>query len=330
MATGLRDTLLKDDLLVRRRRLEVTTPGTPDQASEVARLLQEVDDALRRFEGGTFGLCDVCHDDVERDRLLSDPLIRTCLDHLTVTEQRDLERDLDLASRVQDELLPRRNVAHEGWEAAFHYEPAGAVSGDYCDLVPSPDSGGDLFFLLGDVAGKGVAASIQMAGLRAIVRTLVDAALPLGDLAERANRLFCESTLPSHFATLILGRSKPSGEVELCNAGHCPPLVIRRGGVQSIAPTSLPLGMFCTGGYRTVSFRLEPGDAILLYTDGLSEARSRTGEEYGPARVAGVAALGHGLTPRALVDACVKDVTAFRTGAPRTDDLTLLAIRRGN
>jgi sigma-B regulation protein RsbU (phosphoserine phosphatase) len=322
------DPRLKDELLTRRRRLETVAPSGDAQATLVARLLQEVDEALQRFEGGTYGLCDVCHEGVERERLLVDPLCRTCLDHMTRQEQADLERDLELASRVQDELLPRRNVAHDGWEAAFHYEPAGAVSGDYCDLVASPERGGDLFFLLGDVAGKGVAASILMAGLRAIVRTLVDAGLPLGELAERANRLFCESALPSHFATLVMGRARSTGEVEFCNAGHCPPLLVRPGGVEAVATTSLPLGMFCTGGYRVVSVRMQPGEAILLYSDGLSEAHNPAGQEYGHQRVAEIAGRVHGLAPRALIEACLRDLAAFRSGAPRRDDLTLMALRR--
>jgi sigma-B regulation protein RsbU (phosphoserine phosphatase) len=328
MPTGIADPRLKDELLERRRRLETAAPALPDQAEQVSRLLREVDDALRRFESGDYGLCDVCHDTVEVPRLFADPLSRTCLDHLSREEQQALERDLDLASRVQDELLPRRNVAHDGWEVAFHYEPAGAVSGDYCDLVSSPERGGDLFLLLGDVAGKGVAASLQMAGLRAIVRTLVDAGLPLAELADRANRLFCESTLPSHFATLVLARARPTGEIEFCNAGHPPPLLIRAGGVEKIPATSLPLGMFCTTGYRVVSVRMQPGESLLLYSDGLSEARDPAGREYGQDRVAEIAGRVHGLAPRALIDACMKDLGTFRSNAARADDLTLMAVRR--
>jgi len=327
MATGIREEALRGELLARRERLQDVEVDAA-QAVQIERLLREVDEALLRFDAGTYGLCDVCHDPVERERLYGDPLLRTCLDHLTATEQEALQRDLDLASRVQGELLPKRNLALDGWDIAYHYEPVGIVSGDYCDIVPPDGRDGDLYFLLGDVAGKGVAASMLMASLRAIVRTLVDANLPLSALVERANRLFCESILPSHFATLVVGRADARGRVEICNGGHPPPLVVRREAIASVASTGLPLGLFCSSDYKVTSHVLSPGDVLLLYSDGLSEAHDRSGTEYGAQRVAEVARRGHSMPPRALVDACMKDVAAFAGGTPRADDLTIMAIRR--
>jgi sigma-B regulation protein RsbU (phosphoserine phosphatase) len=327
MPTGLKEEALREELLTRRERLQ-DVEGDAAQAVQIERLLREVDDALQRFDGGTYGLCDVCHDPVERERLYVDPLLRTCLDHLTPAEQQALQRDLDLASRVQGELLPKRNLALDGWDIAYHYEPVGVVSGDYCDVVPPDGRDGDVYFLLGDVAGKGVAASMLMAALRAIVRTLMDANLPLSALVERANRLFCESTLPSHFATLVVGRADAKGQVEICNGGHPPPLVVRREAIASVASTGLPLGLFCSSEYTVTKYVLAPGDVLLLYSDGLSEARDRSGAEYGAQRIAEVARRGHGLPPRALVDACLKDLLTFAGGTPRADDLTVMAIRR--
>src|SRR5207249_7870938 len=141
--------------------------------------------------------------------------------------QTALQNDLDLASRIQWQLLPRQNVRVSGWEVHYRYEPAGPVSGDYCDAITENGDGGNLYVLTGDVSGKGVAASLLMAHLNAMFRTLVGMGLPVQHLLERANRLFSESTIASHYATLVCARAEVTGEVEVCNAGHCPPLVIR-------------------------------------------------------------------------------------------------------
>lgn len=318
---------MRSELMSRRGRLE-SAAGSERGGGEIARLLAEVDEALQRLDAGTFGLCETCHDAIEEDRLLADPLIRYCLDHLTPEERRALELDLDLASRVQGEMLPKGDLRTAGWEASFHYEPAGAVGGDYCDLVPSRADGGDLVFILGDVSGKGIGASMLMASLRAILRTLVDSGLPLVALMERANRLFCESTLPSHYATLVLGRAAASGELEICNAGHLPPLVVRRGEVMAVESTGIPVGIFCSTRYDVRRLSLGRGDGVLLFSDGLSEARDAAGSEYGVEPLARRLRESEDLPPRRLIEACLGDLRAFRRGSARGDDLTLLALRR--
>ncbi len=324
----LEATYLRDELRDRRERLDAAIAAGGENA-RLADLLHEVDAALERMDQGTYGLCDACHETVEVERLIMDPLLRTCLDHLTPGERRALEQDLDLAARIQSGLLPRRDLAHGGWEAFYHYEPLGAVSGDYCDLVPAEGDGGDLFFLLGDVSGKGVAASMQMSGLRAIVRTLIASGLQMSTMVERANRLFCENTTASNFATLVCGRATRSGRVEICNAGHCPPLLARGREVVAVEATGLPIGLFCANEYTVTTLELGAGDTLLLYTDGLTEARDRASSEYGPERLTRVLQERRALPPRDLVAACLGDLEAFRRGVPRTDDLTLMALRRG-
>src|SRR4051812_4905978 len=137
MVTAI-EPLLREQLLDRRQKLELAAQDFQD-LSEVSRLLHEVDSALRRMEDGTFGLCEACHDPIESDRLMADPLIRFCLGDLSPSEQRALEDDLQLASSIQSELLPEPSLRIDGWEVAFHYQPAGVVSGDYCDLITSAD-----------------------------------------------------------------------------------------------------------------------------------------------------------------------------------------------
>jgi phosphoserine phosphatase RsbU/P len=318
---------LREELERRRQRLQETIAGG-GEPGRLATLLQEVDAALTRFDEGTYGLCEVCHDPVEVQRLLGDPLLRTCLDHLNSDERRALERDLDLAGRVQRGLLPPASLRHAGWEAFYHYEPAGAVGGDYCDLIPAEESGGDLYFLLGDVSGKGLSASMLMSALRATVRTLITAGLDVRTLMERANRLFCEGAAPNHFATLVCGRADRSGELEIANAGHLPPLLSRRGVIEPIAATGLPLGMFCSTEYRVTRLALRPGELLILYTDGLTETRDVAGREYGLERVQSILKGADGASSRDVVTACMKDLLAYQQSATRSDDLTLLALRR--
>jgi sigma-B regulation protein RsbU (phosphoserine phosphatase) len=319
------EALIRDQLAERRDRLQGIAGQSPD-ADRLRTLLREVDAALERLDRGTYGICETCHDPIEADRLMADPLLEYCLDHLSPTEQRALEQDLDLAARVMRGLLPPPSLSLPGYEIARHYEGPGPVGGDYCDALGAPD--GSLHFAIGDVSGKGVAASMLMAHLHATLRALVPLGLPLEELVARASRLFCESALPSHFATLVCGRASRSGEVELCNAGHVPPLVARQGAVEAIASTGLPIGMFCDARFAVTRLRLAPGDAILLYTDGVSETRGAADEEYGIERLKALLAQGPARKPAETVSVCLRDLKAFRAGAAKSDDLTLMAIQR--
>jgi phosphoserine phosphatase RsbU/P len=322
MAT-LEISLLHNQLEDRKRRLEAAIARGPKNAG-LTGLLHEVDSALARMEKGTYGICEECHEPVEESRLLADPLVRYCLDHLTPSGRAALQRDLDLASEVQRNLLPQAALCVGAWETSYHYAPVGPVSGDYCDLIPFD---GNLFFALGDVSGKGVAASMLMTQLHALFRSLTSMALPLGEVVTQANRVFCESALAGQYATLVCGLAKPTGEVEIHNAGHCPAIVAGRGGVLRIESTGLPLGMFHDAEFSATTLRLDPGDTLLLYTDGLSEATNGD-DEYGVDRITSMVRRADVQNPKDLLSACLADLSSFTNSGSLSDDLTLLAIRR--
>ncbi|HEV2388565.1 MAG TPA: SpoIIE family protein phosphatase [Candidatus Acidoferrales bacterium] len=288
-------------------------------------LLAEVTQALERMQGGRYGVCESCHESIEPQTLAANPLIGFCLDHLSAPERRRLQDDLELAARVQARLLPERELRLAGWEVSYSYQPMGLVGGDYCDLVRTASN--DFFFFLGDVSGKGVAASLLAAQLHGLFRTLVALELPLEMMIERANRIFCEATLSGQFATLVCGRASPSGRVEWVNAGHPTPLLVEGGRARQLESSSHPLGLFCDGAFPMNRLELSPRQALLLYTDGLVEATNSRGDEYGVARAAKLAE-----TPcssaDALVNACLEDVAQFRSNSPLTDDLTVMALRR--
>lgn len=315
---------LHSDLLDWRHRLE-SVIGEFEESAHLAPLLSEVDMALHRMETASAGICEACHEHIEDDAI-KDPIARFCLDCLNAQEQRALQHDLDAVSLVQHTLLPKQDLRVDGWRAYYHYEAAGPVSGDYCDLVSTET--GDLFFLLGDVSGKGIAASMLMAHLHAIFRSLISLDLPVNQLVERANHLFADSTMPAYYATLVCGRARRSGLIELCNAGHCPPLLIRKGDVTNIEATGLPVGIFCQEQYSASEFQLEPGDSLLLYTDGLTESRDPLDSEYGIERLNEIVSARHSLAPHPLTAACLEDAKFFRAGQPKTDDLTVMVIQR--
>jgi sigma-B regulation protein RsbU (phosphoserine phosphatase) len=288
--------------------------------------VEDTEVLVRRLASGSYGTCESCNEGIEAERLFADPLARVCLDCLSPEEQRALEYDLHLAAKVQAELLPERELSHAGWEIHLVYQPRGAVSGDYADLIRTPDGG--LVFVLGDVSGKGVSAAILTAHLQAMLRSLVNTGLALDEVLGHANRLFCHATAANAFATLVVGRLDASGVVEMSNAGHCPPLVARDSEVVSVPSSGLPLGMFATGSYAVSSFTLAAGERLFLYTDGLSESPDVHDREYGSDRIMSVLRSTKASSAVETAQTSLEAVATFTAGRPATDDLSLMVIRR--
>jgi len=316
----------RHQLLERRRRLQ--RASSTQETEGLRHLLHDVDAALERVDAGTFGLCEECHDPIEHDRLSADPTVRVCLECLSDDQRAALEYDLELATHIQRALLPGRRLATAGWDFHVHFEPAGPVSGDFFDLVrPWPDRE-DIFFAVGDVSGKGVSAALLGAHLQAIFRSLAALDLPVSEAMTRANHLFSQSTMANSYATLVFGRAWPEGCVDIVNAGHCPPMVVRRDRVSELAATGVPLGMFADSRFEEQRIVLEPEDRVLLFTDGLTEAFNEHEQEYGFDAVRAVVCDSWGRSAEETVRAAVSDLERFRNGTPGHDDLTVVAARR--
>jgi sigma-B regulation protein RsbU (phosphoserine phosphatase) len=316
---------MRDQLLDRRHKL-VDAGHHVHDAERFQLLLHEVDGALARMDDGSFGICEACHDTIEYDRLIADPLVRFCLDHLTRSERSALEQDLQLAKRVQLGLLPKGILDRYGWQICYHYEPAGLVSGDYCDVIDSGENG--LYFMVGDVSGKGVAASMLMAHLHAMFRTLIPLELSLPCMLQHANRVFRESTLPNQYATLVAGRAWPDGRVEICNAGHPPPLVVLGAAIDAVETADLPIGMFGNQEFTLAELSLDPGHGLVIYSDGVSEATDLSGSEYGVERLRALIGQKQMRNASTLLAACRDDLRDFRRHATKTDDVTLFVLGR--
>jgi sigma-B regulation protein RsbU (phosphoserine phosphatase) len=250
---------------------------------------------------------------------------RISVDDLTCNERRTLEHDLAQAVLIQKALLPSPDFSVNGWQIHYHYAPAGPVGGDCCDLFKH---NGGFFFLLGDVSGKGLAASLLMSHLHGTIRSLVDRNCPLDVVMQGANRIFSQSTPLGQIATLAAGRAAQDGSVEFVSAGHLPLLHLSRAGVTYRTATALPLGVLVDMQFAIHRFSVDRGDTLMLYTDGLTEARNPAGEEYGVHRLRDVAAQHRLASPPRLIFECLSDLHRFTERTEPADDRTLLVIQR--
>lgn len=314
---------LKVQLANRRERLHqaASRQGSPVQ---YLTLLKEVDSALERIDNHTFGICDVCHDPIEEDRLITDPLICVCLDHLNEAQRRSLEDDLSLAHEIQKNMLPSKNLEIEGWDFYYHYEPAGAVSGDYCDII---SDGTSTYFLLGDVSGKGIAASMLMSHIHALFHSMIPLKFSVDRLVAQINRLMCESNPSTHYTTLLSIKAGDDGKIEICNAGHLPLMLSQKNNLIKFDSTGVPVGLFCSAEYTFSHSSLEKGDFFVLYSDGLTEAVSNE-EEYGIERLSKVISANGGSTSKELTEIILNDVNKFLAGKSKRDDLTIMVIKK--
>jgi sigma-B regulation protein RsbU (phosphoserine phosphatase) len=315
---------IKEQLSERRGLLQEAVKGSPDNRN-LSKLLNDVDAALKEMAEGSYGICELCNEPIETESLLADPLLKVCLSHLNTVQRRALEDDLEYAGKIQQAMLPEKVIKTDEWEFAHHYRPAGIVSGDFCDLIPAND--GSHIFILGDVSGKGVSASLMMSSLHALIHSLQSFNLPINEILQKANRLFCESTLSTNYATIVVGKVVLDGTVEICVAGHNPPLIVKDGKVTPIGATGIPVGMFCNAEYDVERFKLKKNDFLLLYTDGLSEA-SVNETEYGTDRIKEHVAELKGLSAKEIITKVLIKQQTFLGHTKLEDDITVAAIRK--
>jgi sigma-B regulation protein RsbU (phosphoserine phosphatase) len=229
------------------------------------------------------------------------------------------------AALLQRSLLPRDNLRLSNLTVGYHYAPAEFVSGDCCGVFDTEDG---IIFVLADISGKGIAASLLMSHLHATFRSLAASEVPLGRMVQVANQVLKESAPASLFATAVVGRITRDGVVEFVNAGHLPILHLRERDVSSEGATGIPLGMFPDVDFQIKRFFLAPGDMLFLYTDGLTEACNPSRQEFGVERARESLARRYGMCPTEVIAGCLADLEDFVGQTKQADDLTLLAIQR--
>ena len=242
-------------------------------------------------------------------------------------DKRHLDEDLRGAARIQESLLPEETPALPGWELAGSSRLCSAVGADYYDF--SPDDGG-LLLALGDVAGKGLAAALLMASLRAAVRALWREEEPLSRIVARVNDNLRQTVPANRFATLFLARvDTTTGEVLWVNAGHAGPLVVRAGdGQEILEATGTVLGAFPDVAWGEGRTSLGPGDVLVLLSDGVMEAARVAASELGPERLAAAVRATGGGSASALLAALQSAAEESLGGARRADDHTFVVLRR--
>ena len=236
-------------------------------------------------------------------------------------------REMEIAREVQERLFPQEMPAIAGATLAGHCRPALGVGGDYYDLIHLAD--GRLGLAIGDVSGKGISAALLMASLRASLRGVsLDSPRNFAELMHKVNVLVYEASASNRYATFFFAAYDPrTRKLECVNAGHNPPVILRKGEVIRLEAGGPVVGLLPLAPYTEQTLTLQPGDLLLLYTDGISEAMTHDDEEWGEERMI-EAALKFRDRPaddvlRGLFDACDK----FTAGAPQHDDMTLLILK---
>ena len=239
-----------------------------------------------------------------------------------------IHREIEIAREVQERLLPKRAPEVAGLDIAGVCIPAQAIGGDYYDYVRTPS--GEMGFAIGDIAGKGIPASLLMASLQASLRGLIAGGMvDLPELMTRLNRLIHEATPANRFATFFYALYEPERRRLRCVcAGHNPALLVRANGtVEWIKPKGVALGLARVAKYEERDLVLAPGDVLVLYTDGVTEAMNGAREEFGEGRLEGVGTALLGKAAERARDEVLDAVRGFVDGAPPHDDLTLLILR---
>ena len=239
-----------------------------------------------------------------------------------------LEEQVAVASEVQRDLLSPARTQPAGFALAAECRPASALGGDFYDSFASDDGGAA--FVLGDVAGKGVPAALLMGVIHGAVRSSqwTGSAAQHIDSTARINRLLCEQTASSRYASMFWGYfDRRTNELRYVNAGHLPPLVFRAGAAEPVRleEGGPVLGLLPKAGYQQGRITLEPGDTMVLYTDGTVESANRTDEMFGEERL--VAAAKGGGTPEEIRERVLHAVNDFAGEQTDADDRTLLVIR---
>lgn len=238
--------------------------------------------------------------------------------------------ELAIGRDIQRSLLPRRFPTVEGWRFAADYEPAREVGGDLYDVFAVRGERDDVALLIADVTGKGVPAALLMADTKALLHAAADNADEPADALARVNRILCVERRSTLFVTAALASVDAStGAMRLASAGHEPPLLVRGDGrVEPVEAAGPILGAFAGVAFDLTECRVEPGETLVLYTDGITDTRDVTGAFYGEPRLLDVLAGQAGRSAEEIRDAVVADVRLFRGDADVFDDLTILVAQR--
>ncbi len=243
-------------------------------------------------------------------------------------ERERLERELALASEIQQRFQPTAPPHIDGYELQGISFPCYEIGGDYYDFIERED--GRLVIALGDVSGKGTAAALLMSSLHAAIHAQSASHDSLVATISAVNRYLADNIPANRFVTLFYAELDPeSGALSFLNAGHNPPLIVHSAGtVEQLASGGLPLGIKPDAEYREGRTQMQRGDVLVIYSDGVTEAVSPTGEEFGPTRLYEVVSRNVEASAAGIRDRIESSLTKFAQGTSAADDITLVIVKR--
>lgn len=304
--------------------LKMRTGSVGEQA--VNNELSLLNTVMQKAENQTLGICEVCGGDVDTSRLEMDYTASVCIEHLSSEERSRLENDLELSAKVQKALLPNVLPKIQNVEVAAFSQPARIVGGDYFDFLRCKDGAHAL--VIADVMGKGMPASMLMASLQASLRIIAPESNEPADIVSRLNHLFCHNIRLTNFVTLFLAKfDETTRTLMYCNAGHNPPLIQRNNGaVEYMNPTGAAIGLVEQTAFEQGQFKLEAGDRVLLYTDGVVESFSPEKEIFGEERLEEYFRSSAGKSSQQIINGLKEILRTFTGNAAPADDTTIIAL----
>jgi sigma-B regulation protein RsbU (phosphoserine phosphatase) len=298
----------------------------PIGAKAAEKQLEQFDSLLKKADDQTLGLCEVCHEQVNENRLEMDYSSCVCLEHLSGEERTRLENDLELSQKVQQALLPHTAPNIPGLDIAAFSQPARIVGGDYFDFLRFKD--GSHALAIADVMGKGMPASMLMANLQASLHILTPESESPAHIISRLNELFGRNIRLTKFVTFFLAQfDETTRTLTYCNAGHNPPLLHRRNGnIERLLPTGAAIGLIEQTIFSQQSLVIQPGDRLMLYTDGVVESFNRKAEIFGEERLKKMLKETRQYTGSQVIASLREALHTFTETNVPTDDTTIIVI----
>lgn len=245
---------------------------------------------------------------------------------LVSLEKARIDKELKTAAEVQRMLLSRTTFATAAWESAGDSLPCRAIGGDFFELIETPR--GDIGLAMGDVAGKGPAAALLASMLQGMLSAEVRAGDGPAATLTRINRELLGRQLDWRFATIVFAVLSPDGRVVYSNGGHNPPALLMRNDIRRLTVGGPILGAFVDATYEEATLQLDPNETLVMFTDGVTEARNASGEEFGEPTLLACLEAHRGAAPGELVRSIIGSVRAFCGAAEQSDDITITVTRR--
>ena len=258
--------------------------------------------------------------------MIAEKIENTVLGEIAKEKQR-LDTEIDIARDIQSNLLPRTTPPIPGYDLAYFNRPSREVGGDYYDVVPVDGARG---IVIADVSGKGIGAAMLMSNVQALLRSKAPHLEAPGEVLRQMNADLAERVGEGRFVTLFYLVLRPdTGRVAYANAGHNPPLVVRANGEMiALEVSGIPLGILPGSEYPVFEDTLAPGEVLVLFSDGVTDAASTSGDLFGDDRLAEVLKSNRAGRASEILDAILLAVDTFRSEGPLPDDLTLVVLKR--